>query len=96
MIKPCLPRHLPKLRCKGKVGIANVFFHVTNGDDPSKVNACCINSCTLSNKFTCSQDPLWVKLKILFNVFACSCRMAVRCPQWDVFISKALWPTFSV
>ena len=48
MIKKYLPRHLPKLGCKGKLGSANVFFHVTNGDAPSNVNACCISSCTLS------------------------------------------------
>ena len=72
MIKKYLPRHLPKLGCKGKLGSANVFFHVTNGDAPSNVNACCISSCTLSNRSTCLQDPLWLELKILSNFFACS------------------------
>ena len=94
MIKKYLPRHLPKLGCKGKLGSANVFFHVTNGDAPSNVNACCISSCTLSNRSTCLQDPLWLELKILSNFFACSSKMVVRCPSWDFCISKALWPIF--
>ena len=73
MIRSHLPRHLPKPKrgCKGKLGSVNVFLHVTNGDAPSNVNACCINSCTLSNRFTCLQDRQ--------NVFACSSETVVDC-----------------
>ena len=92
MIRSHLPRHVPKPKrgCKGKLGSVNVFFHVTNGDAPSNVNACCINSCTLSNRFTCLQDRQ--------NSLQCLCVFFRDCGRLHVvcFVRLALWPPFKL